>query len=363
MIGIDAGNWFDRPPTGVAVYARNLIWELARSHPEVRFGWYFRSNRYFRSFRSPSPPNARRRLLEEFPLRLSAGRLELFHGLNQRLPDGVQAPRVATFHDLFALSGNYSTPEFKERFGRLARETANKADHIIAVSAHTANQVARRLGFPRSRISVVHHGVEMLDVPPPERCESMLRGLGVTRPFVLHMGTLQLRKNVERIVAAFEAAGGSAQLVLAGSHGYGADRILGRIDQSLFKDRIRLTGHVPGDVRACLYASAEVLLFPSLEEGFGLPVVEAFSVGLPVITSDASAAAEVAGDAAMLVDPRSIGEITNALERVLESRELRQELARKGSERVQEFTWKRCAARTWQVYRKLQGFSILGSRS
>lgn len=353
MIGIDAGNCFDRPPTGVAVYARNLSWELARTYPEERFGWYFRSNRYFRSFRSPLPPNARRRLLEDLPLRLSAGRVQLFHGLNQRLPDGIQAPRVATFHDLFALSGDYSTPEFKERFGRLSRETANKADHIIAVSSYTARQVARRLQFPRSRITVIHHGVEPLDVPSPERCESILRGLGVTRPFVLHMGTLQVRKNLERAVAAFEAAGGSAQLVLAGSHGYGADRILGRIDQSLFRERIRLTGHVADDVRACLYASAEVLLFPSLEEGFGLPVVEAFSAGLPVITSDASAAAEVAGDAAMLVDPCSIGEIAEALERVLESPELRGELARKGSERVRDFTWQRCAAKTWRVYRML----------
>lgn len=353
MIGIDAGNCFDRPPTGVAVYARNLVWELARSYPEERFGWYFRSNRYFRSLRSPLPPNARRRLLEDLPLRLSAGRVRLFHGLNQRLPDGIQTPRVATFHDLFALTGDYSTPEFKERFGRLARETASKADHIIAVSKHTANEIARRLRFPRSRISVVHHGVEPLNVPSPERCESILRGLGVTRPFVLHMGTLQVRKNLERVVAAFEAAGGSAQLVLAGSHGYGADRILDRIDRSLFRARIRLTGHVADDVRACLYASAEVLLFPSMEEGFGLPAIEAFSVGLPVITSDVSAVAEVAGDAAMLVDPRSVGEIAEALERVLERGELREELVRKGSERVRQFTWKQCAAKTWQVYRKL----------
>ncbi len=355
MIGIDVGNCLDRPPTGVAVYARNLIWELARLCPRERFAWFYRSNRYLRSFGAPLPPNARRRLLEGLPLRRSSRELQLFHGLNQRLPDGIRAPRIATFHDLFALTGEYSTAEFRERFAHLARETAERADHIIAVSDHTAGQVAGRLGFPRSQMTVVHHGAEPLDVPPPARCAAILRDLGVSRPFVLHVGTLQARKNVERVVAAFEAAGGSAELVLAGSGGYGADRILARIERSAARDRIRLAGHVADDVRACLYASAELLLFPSLEEGFGLPVVEAFSVGLPVIASKTSAVAEVAGDSAVLVDPFATDDIAGALEHVLECGSLRAELRRKGTARARQFTWERCAAETWQVYQRLVG--------
>lgn len=350
MIGIDAGNCFDRPPTGVAVYARNLTHQLARAQPRQRFGWFLRSNRYFRSFGSRLPPNARRRLLEWPSIRLTARRLQLFHGLNQRLPGGIEVPKVVTYHDLFAMTGAYSTAEFRARFAGLARETARRADRIIAVSAHTADQVARRLGFPRSRITVVHHGVEPLEVPRPSRLEALLGRLGVSPPFVLHVGTLQVRKNIERVVAAFEAAGQSAQLVLAGSLGYGAGGIVARVESSSARERIRLVGHVDDDARASLYAAAEVLLFPSLEEGFGLPVVEAFSVGLPVIGSNLSAVPEVAGDAAVLVDPFDTDEIAGALNRVLGDRGLRADLRQKGMERSRQFSWERCAAETWRVY-------------
>ena len=354
MIGIDAGNSLDRPPTGVAVYARNLISELARLHPEERFAWFYRSNRYCRSFRAPLPANVVRRLLEPPGLGWRTRGLRLFHGLNQRLPDRVSVPRVATFHDLFALTGEYSTAEFRGRFAALARETARRADHVIAISAHTAKEVTDRLNVPAARISVVHHGAEPLDIPPKARRMSELRALGVRGPFVLHLGALQVRKNIARAVAAFEAAGGSTQLVLAGSLGFGAEGIVERIRKSPARDRVLLTGHVADEARASLYAEAEVLLFPSLEEGFGLPVVEAFAAGLPVIASNVSALPEVAGDAAVLVDPRDVDEIAGALERVLDDSELRAGLRRKGLARATGFTWERCARETWRVYRRLQ---------
>ncbi len=283
-------------------------------------------------------------------MRLAVRQLRLFHGLNQRLAMSLRVPAVVTYHDLFAITGDFSTREFRERFARLARETAERADHIIAVSRHTANQVASRLGFPQSRITVVHHGIGPMRTPSPTRRHAILCRLGVTRPFVLHVGTLQLRKNVERIVSAFEAAGGSCRLVLAGSCGYGADRILARIERSSARDRILLVGHVSDDVRATLYASAEALLFPSLEEGFGLPVAEALSVGLPVIGSTVSAIPEVAGDAALLVDPLDTDGIAGALERVLHDSTLREELRRKGRVRATRFSWERCAAETWAAY-------------
>ncbi len=350
MIGIEAGHSLDRPPTGVAVYARNLIWELARLQPSCRFRWFYRSNRYFRSFRDPLPANAGRMLLEGPWRSRATGGLRLFHGLNQRLPEGLRCPTVATFHDLFALTGEYSAAEYRDRFAGLARETAGRADRIIAVSSYTAGRVEEILRFPRSLITVVHHGVELQNVPPAARREAVLRGLGVSRPFLLHIGALQVRKNVERIVAAFEAAGGSTGLVLAGAPGYGADRILARIDRSTARDRIRTVGHVGNEARASLYGSAEALLFPSLEEGFGLPVIEAFSAGLPVVASNVSAIPEVAGDAAVLVDPLSADEIAGALERVLASGTLRAELRAKGFARAKEFTWRRCAEQTWAAY-------------
>lgn len=353
MIGIDAGNSLDRPPTGVAVYARNLLAELARAHADERFAWFYRSNRYLRSFRGKRPPNVRCRLLEDSVLFLSAQGLSLFHGLNQRLPGRLRVPSVATFHDLFAMTGEYSTPQFRQRFAHLARETAARADHIVAVSNHTAALVADQLAFPREAITVIHHGVEALDVPAPECRRSVLRDLGVTRPFVLHVGSLQVRKNIERIVSAFESIGESLELVLAGSTGFGSDSIVQRIEESPARSRIRLTGHVRDKARATLYAEAEALVFPSLEEGFGLPVVEAFSAGLPVVASNVSAVAEVAGDAALLVDPLDAEGIAGGLERLISDSELRAELRAKGLDRAKRFSWERCAAQTWDVYRSL----------
>ncbi|MDE0104938.1 MAG: glycosyltransferase family 1 protein [Bryobacterales bacterium] len=352
-IGIDAGNCFDRPPTGVAVYARNLTTELARSHPNQSFVWHLRSNRYLRSFRARLPSNVTRRLGERFPGHPAVGPVALFHGLNQRLPEAADAPMVATFHDLFAMTGDYSTPGFRERFAKLAVETARRANHIIAISEHTARLVEGLLGFPRANVTVVHHGVEALDAPAPAEERSILEAIDVTPPFVLHMGTIQARKNVGRLVEAFEAAGSGRQLVLAGSTGYGGPDILSRIERSAARSRIRLPGHVGDKVRSCLYRSAECLLFPSLDEGFGLPVVEAMASGLPVITSDTSALPEVAGDAGLLVDPLSVDAIADGLARVLASPDLRAELAAKGLMRATAFTWRRCADQTWNAYQRL----------
>ena len=262
-------------------------------------------------------------------------------------------PKVATFHDLFAITGEYSTPEFRQRFTRLAHETAERADHIIAISAHTARQVAELLDYPKSCITVVHHGAEALAVPSAGQRAAILRQLGVSEPFVLHVGTIQSRKNIERIVAAFESAGTGHDLVLAGAFGYGAEAIQERIEQSPARPRIRIVGHVDDDVRASLYVAAEVLLFPSLEEGFGLPAIEAFRCGLPVITSNVSALPEVTGDAAVLVDPLDGDEISGALESVLSSPGLRSELRRKGAATATRFTWRRCADETWSVYGQL----------
>ena len=340
------------------MYARNVIRELALAHPDQRFGWYYRSNRYLRSFGTKLPSNVSRRLLEEAVLRLRPSQPSLFHGLNQRLPKSLDTIKVATFHDLFVITGDYSTPEFRDRFAGLARETASRADHIIAVSEHTAEQIVKFLGFPRSRISVVHHGAETLIAPSPDQCDAIMQRMGVNRPYLLHVGSLQVRKNVTRLVEAFEIVEEPVDLVLAGARGYGADRIVERVRNSPARARIHVVGHVGDVVRACLYARAEALVFPSLEEGFGLPVIEAFAAGLPVIASNVSALPEVAGGAAMLVDPLRPAGITEAIHRVLRCSALREDLRSRGVARVQGVTWQRCARETWRVYERLGAASV-----
>jgi glycosyltransferase involved in cell wall biosynthesis len=176
--------------------------------------------------------------------------------------------------------------------------------------------------------------------------------MGLEGPFLLHVGAVQARKNCLRLVEAFERLPGHAVLVLAGGAGFEADQIFARIDLSPARGRIRRLGYVDAQTRAKLYRTAAALAFPSLDEGFGLPVVEAMACGLPVLTSNRSALPEVAGDAALLVDPFNVDEIADGLERLLPDEELRAGLRRKGLERAAEFTWRRAAEQTWRVYRE-----------
>ncbi len=353
-IALDATYSLDRKPSGVGVYCRRLIEALAHGAPDERFLLCYRARRLLRSLRYPLPEeNCSRRLLEEFACSLFRRRVSLFHGLNQRLPQRRFRHNVTTFHDLFVLSGDYSTAEFRSRFSALARDAAGRSDHIIAVSQFTADQVSLHLGYPRNQISVIYHGVQPVPHFPTKQLEEFRRRQGLEMPFLLHVGATQKRKNVMRLVDAFERLNAQFTLVLAGSAGYGAEQIMDRIENSTARRRIRPLGYVDSDRLAMLYRTASVLVFPSLEEGFGMPVLEAMSAGLPVVTSDRSAMAEIAGGGALLVDPERSESIADAVERIFTNPELRQQLVEAGLERAAEFSWIRAAHETMAVYRKL----------
>ena len=322
--------------SGVGLYSREILYGLAAAHPELRFDFWYRPHRFLRAGKEALPRNVRRRLL--------AGPLGprgpgLFHGLNQRMPPMLPRRSVATFHDLFVLTGDYSTAEFRARFAAQARDAAARADMVIAVSAFTGGQVADLLGVERTRIAVVHHGIRPLTLPPLER-----------ENVVLHVGAIQKRKNIARLVQAFEGVAADWRLVLAGSDGYGAEEIRARIAASPARERIAILGYVSPKELAAWYARARVFAFPSLDEGFGMPVVEAMAAGLPVLTSSRSALPEVAGDAALVVDPGDSESIADGLRRITSDRTLQADLARRGQARAAHFSWEKAVAETWQVY-------------
>jgi glycosyltransferase involved in cell wall biosynthesis len=267
---------------------------------------------------------------------------DLFHGLNQRLPRSRPKRTVVTFHDLFVMTGDYSTPEFRARFGAQARDAAARADAVIAVSAFTGRQVAELLGIEASRIRVVPHGVRGLAYPAIPR-----------EKVVLNVGAVQIRKNVVRLVEAFESLDEDWRLELAGSSGYGSAEIVARIERSRARDRIRILGYVSPDELAACYARASIFAFPSLDEGFGMPVLEAMAGGVPVLASNRSALPEVAGEAAILVDPQDGDALACGLRSLAADEGLREEWARRGRERVKEFSWDLAAGRTWDVYRSV----------
>ena len=353
-IALDATYSLGRNPSGVAVYCRRIIDALVRAAPEERFLLCYRSNRFFRALTSRRPAtNCSRRLLEEPVCSLTLRRATVFHGLNQRLPRCKLPRAVTTFQDLFVISGDYSTLEFRQRFTILARDAAARSDQIIAASQFTAAQVRDYLNYPESRITVIYHGVDPIPDLPPAELEDFRHRHQLEAPFLLCVGAIQVRKNISRLVQAFERMGGDCLLVLAGSDGTGAEQIRQQIQASPARERIRLLGYVDQDTLAKLYRTAAAFAFPSLDEGFGLPVLEAMSAGLPVVTSNRSALGEVAGEAALRVDPDQTEGIQLALERVLFDTDCRQRLIEAGYKRAAEFTWEKTAAATLKVYRRL----------
>lgn len=330
--------------TGVGVYSRRILFGLAQSQPDSLFYYCYRPHRLAASFWEALYPNCRRRpLLESW-----APRADVFHGLNQRLPRVRLRRAVATFHDLFVMSGDYSTPEFRKRFSDQARQAAARADLIIAVSEFTAAQVRDLLGVAPGRIRVVHHGATRR-TPAEGELELAKEDL------ILSVGALQKRKNTLRLVEAFERCAPGWRLALAGSYGYGAQEILRRIEASPRRRDIEIHGYVSERRLNWLYRRASVFALPSLDEGFGMPVLDAMASGIPVLTSNRSATAEVGGDAVLLVDPEDTESIAGGLARLVEDPNLREELAKRGRRRAAAFRWEKAVGETWAVYRELAG--------
>ena len=340
-IALDATYSLGRELSGVGVYCREVLLGLCAEYSQQRFQFCYRPHRYFKSYQDTLPLNAQRYFLHDswhVPVRA-----ELFHGLNQRLPLKRMRRSICTFHDLFVMTGEYSTPEFRERFTQQAREAADRSDLIIAVSQHTADQVNELLGVDKARLRVIHHGVH-----PPSQ-PSLPR-----EKIILHVGAIQKRKNVSRLIQAFAAVSPEWQLVLAGSAGYDAEAILRGIEDSPARTRIAVTGYVSPAKLEELYRKASIFAFPSLDEGFGMPVLEAMAHGVPVLSSNRSAMPEVCGEAALLVDPLNQAELEHALVQLSADQSLRENFVAKGLKRAAMFTWKTAVQKTWAVYQELR---------
>lgn len=354
-LALDATYALDPHPSGVARYSDRLIRELSRV-PELRLTLCARWPRVLRLGRYFDGLPFRSCWLQE-PLNWRLpGQVDLFHGLNQRLPHYRFPHQVVTVHDVFALSEeDYSTPAFRARFSASIRDAVTRAGRVICVSAYTRDKLCRLLGLRKESCAVVHHGVEQALRPPSVDARQRARRLAGEGPFFLSVGAIQVRKNT---LTAVESIGSllprtSARLVVVGSAGHGAQKVLDFIHGRGLRDRIRLLGYTDEPTLDALYAEATALLFPSLEEGFGLPVLEAMARGLPVIASNTSSLPEIAGDAAVLVDPRDVEGMTQAARRMVEDESWRAQWCELGRARASQFTWQRAAQSTLDVYRSL----------
>ena len=339
-VALDATYSVDAQPSGIGIYSCEILWGLPKEYPAVEFLHCYRPKQFGRAPRTPLR-NVHRRLLQP---PLPTIRADVYHALNQRVDVRPAKAAVSTFHDLFVMTGEYSPPEFRSRFTVQAQRAATNSDLIIAVSNFTASQVTSLLGFDPARIRVIPHGVHRPSDDDPLPREKL----------ILFVGALQIRKNVTRLVEAFEDLPAGWRLVLAGAPtGYGAQGILERIDRSRCRERIEVTGYISREHLERLYSQASIFAFPSLDEGFGMPVLEAMAHGVPVVTSAGSALGEVSGNAAMYVDARDTAQIRSALYRLIEDCDLRKRLSRLGRARALLFSWERSVRETYSVYEEL----------
>ena len=253
---------------------------------------------------------------------------------------------VVTVHDL----GYLYYPGAHRPFDRWylhwsTRYHVRAARHLIADSQATRDDLIRHYRAAPERVTVVTPGCDEIFRPVTDanRLAQVKGRYNIRGDYLLHVGTLQPRKNVERLLGAFARLDGGLQLVLAGKRGWLYDRIFRQVEELGLGDRVLFTGHVPQADLPSLMSGARLLAMPSLYEGFGLPVVEAMACGTPVVCSNASSLPEVAGDAALLVDPLDVEAWAEAMRRVLEDQRLRAELIARGLQQARQFSWGQCA--------------------
>ncbi|MGH7231600.1 MAG: glycosyltransferase family 4 protein [Nitrospiraceae bacterium] len=288
-------------------------------------------------------------------------RLDLYHGMNFRMRTAGRYGGVVTIHDLWLdRHPQYSTKLFGQRgsFHR-TRRTAWRARKVITVSEHSAQDIVSLYGVPRERITVVYNGVsdQFRPVGYPSALEEIRARLGLpTERFILFAGGADPRKNHQTLIRAYarvaELLGGHS-LVMVGEASHRFGNIYETARTFGLEDRVSCPGPLSVEDLGLLYSCADVFVFPSIYEGFGMPVLEAMACGAPVITSKTTALPEVAGDAAVLVDPVHVEELADAIVRVLDDQDLRESLRAKGFERVKRFTWEQAARRTLKVYRQV----------
>jgi glycosyltransferase involved in cell wall biosynthesis len=377
-VGVDAFPFFDYM-AGIGWYEWNLLRHLTEVDPAIELHLYahtfaapeepsapplptgprtrFRFHHLPAGFLLPVGPTiAVLRTVVE-PLLLALDGVDVYFAPNffpPRRHGAAQRRLVVTVHDLaFRRLPNTLHHETLDDLERLLPPTLAEADAIIAVSQATADDLHELLGINERRIHVIHEGVDSAFAAPGGALPP-----GLPARYLLFVSTLEPRKNLAGLLAGFERAaadGYPGDLVLVGRWGWRTENARQAFASSAVRDRIH---HLDNLDRAALNAAlrrAEALLFPSLLEGFGLPVLEAMACGLPVITSDRSSLPEVAGDAALYVDPDDPASIAAAIVRLAGEPALRRELAEAGRRRAARFTWEQAATATASVLRRAAG--------
>ncbi|MCO5207289.1 MAG: glycosyltransferase family 4 protein [Anaerolineae bacterium] len=291
-----------------------------------------------------------------WPLENLRRKIDLLHSMAFVTPLLNRIPAIITVYDL-------SFMHYPERFPRAqrlylqtqTRRSVQRAQRIVTISKAGRDDVHHFFGIPLERIEVIYPGVDKrFDPVSAEMLADFKARVNPPKRFILHVGTLQPRKNIPTLIDAFsQLPDQSIHLVLVGGKGWLYDDIFARVAELGMSNRVHFTGYVADDALPLWYQSAAMLVFPSVYEGFGLPVVEAMRGGTPVIAANTSSIPEVAGNAALMFNPHDSAELAHCMQSVLNDQALCTTMIRNGKLQAQKYTWTSAANNTAALYRSV----------
>jgi glycosyltransferase involved in cell wall biosynthesis len=362
-IGIDARKLHD---FGIGTYIRNLLRELAVLDHDTEYVVLSRPDDAAAvratgpNFRPVAETAGNYSLAEQIriPLALRRERVDLFHAPHYVLPPLVRCPSVVTIHDCIHLMfPQYLPNRWALAYARTSISLAAKrSTRVLTVSESSKRDIQRFVDIPSSKVDVIYNSYDpRFGVEPAEETVDRVRErYQLQSEFVLYAGNVKPHKNLERLIEAFHIVRARGldhlKLVMIGDDISKYTALRRAVHQHQLHNYVRFLGYVPEETLAVMYRLAGVFVFPSLYEGFGLPPLEAMASGTPVVTSNVSSLPEVAGDAAVLVDPYSAEAIADGMYRVLTDNNLRSDLRRRGPERARQFSWESSVRRVREIY-------------
>ncbi len=300
---------------------------------------------------------------------LAREKLDILHSPNLSMPSCYKGLSVVTVHDLSCYKFPETIqPQELKILRKIIPSVLKEADRIIAVSKATAKDLEEIFSLTKKKIKVVYHGLDkrFFTKRGPVEINRIKKKYKIKGNYLFFLGTFERRKNIVRLIEAYERFRNGLvqtknqnkdfskyQLVLAGTDGHDSKNIKRKILKSKYKKDIITPGYIPPNDLGRLFSGADLFIFPSLYEGFGLPIVEAMAKKVPVITSRISSLLEVSQNAALLIDPYNVAQIAQAINDVLTDKALNKKLKDKGSKRARNFSWERCARETLKIYKNL----------
>ena len=360
--------------TGVGYYTEHLLQHLAREVVNTGDELVVVSNKPIDT-QAPLPPHVRVHDGHRFPIRigwmqlraqraLEALRPDVAHFTNGMIPIGSPVATVVTVHDMSLRLYPNCHPVRRLLLNRpLMHVAIRQASSIVTVSNSARRDLLRLHGVAPDRVAVVHEAASPAFRPIADRAwlEDVRARYSLPRQFMLYVGTIEPRKNLSRLMSAFadaRKAGIPHHLVCVGPYGWSSRNLAGHIERLGIQDVVHFTGYVPFEHLPAIYNLGEFFAFPSLYEGFGLPVVEAMACGIPVLTSTTSSLGEIAGDAAETIDPADTDAIANAIVRLASDQDLRRDRAERGLRRACSFSWAQTARDMLAVYHRAAGVTL-----